>query len=534
MKKKLYLGVISVAFLVVAGCGADKNDGSYLREEQKQRSAAEGDQYPDEEKEDIKTGKKKDNESDIRKISYSYQNHPLEAAYGEDTFTIGAYYTISLDDDVKEEYPKLAESIDKYNSRTEKDVREFVGGSREEVLSMWEEGFTGYYEDDIYLQPVRSDSKVFSFVEENYIFYGGAHGSTVFSGYNYDPQTGKEIQFDDVVIDTSALPEIIFNELTDQNTDLKAYFDELPSDKDALISGIPDRLEDNAKMLAWALDYDGIRINFEDYAMGSYAAGTQSIKIRFKDHPEIFSEKYNDYNDGSVPDIDDAALKLKDSDKEVLNDGGDKSKKEPEDKDKPLAVNIIEPDRDTRYKMNVFVSNFAEQGLRFYDEEEDRDIAELTEFAYIWMKINKYKDIESEGSYYRISLEKVKSIIEKYFDVKLSNDELYGYDWDKSKYSGFCKGGYYYVPAADGESYTGLAIVEQAEDMGDGTLWLYFTTYDLDLDIYWNSNEGIAKKYYSMNAEEARNSGDLESRYQGMAIVKKAGDTYKLKYYKIY
>ena len=235
MKKKLYLGVISVAFLVVAGCGADKNDGSYLREEQKQRSAAEGDQYPDEEKEDIKTGKKKDNESDIRKISYSYQNHPLEAAYGEDTFTIGAYYTISLDDDVKEEYPKLAESIDKYNSRTEKDVREFVGGSREEVLSMWEEGFTGYYEDDIYLQPVRSDSKVFSFVEENYIFYGGAHGSTVFSGYNYDPQTGKEIQFDDVVIDTSALPEIIFNELTDQNTDLKAYFDELPSDKDALI-----------------------------------------------------------------------------------------------------------------------------------------------------------------------------------------------------------------------------------------------------------------------------------------------------------
>lgn len=133
-----------------------------------------------------------------------------------------------------------------------------------------------------------------------------------------------------------------------------------------------------------------------------------------------------------------------------------------------------------------------------------------------------------------MSIDKVKKIVLKYFGIKLSDDEIYGYDWDKSIDNGFCKGGYYYVPAADGESYTGFSIVEQAEDAGDGTLWIYFTTYSLDLDIYWDSDESIPKKYYQMTANEAMNSKDLESGYQGMAIVKKDGESYKLKYYKQY
>ena len=127
-----------------------------------------------------------------------------------------------------------------------------------------------------------------------------------------------------------------------------------------------------------------------------------------------------------------------------------------------------------------------------------------------------------------------KSIVDKYFGIRLSDDELYGYDWSKSEHETFCKSGYYYAPAADGETYTGLAIVEQAEDTGDGTLWLYFTTFNLDLDVYWDSDEGISKKYYSMSFKEAMDSKDLEMGYGGMAIVKKEGDSYKLKYYKIY
>lgn len=539
MKRKLVCTFITVTALAITGCGLSRGTGNKDREpvkndKQEDQAVFDDNSADSEEKEDKKaekddTGKK---EKRLAKIRYTYQNHPLEATYGNDTFTMGGYYSIEIDEDAKDEYPELSEAIEKHNSEIEKEVRDFVNGSKEEVLEMWNEGFTGYYEEDYFLHPVRADEKVFSFVDETYAFYGGAHGSTAFAGYNYDPATGRQIEFDDVVKDTSNLPEIIVDELIDQNSDLKDYFDELPSDKDNLLAGIPDRLEDNAKGLSWAIDYDGIRINFEDYAMGTYAVGVQSMKIRFKDYPEIFTDRYADYENGKVPEIENIAEKLDDAATEVLKEDDGKDRGASKDKEKPAGAKVIRLSKDDQYKLNMFISNFSEQGFGFYDETEKKNAAALADFAYMWTKINKYKDIEMEGSYYKLSFDKINKVLDKYFGVKLSDDELYGFDKADSKGEAFCKNGYYYVPAADGESYTGFAVVEQAEDMGDGTLWLYFTTYNLDLDIYWD--KGITKKYYSMSATDARDSKDLETGYGGMAIVKKAGDSYKLTYYKTY
>lgn len=537
MQKNFITVLLFVAAFSLAGCGSGKDEKNRTSIKHEKQTAAENrpaTQDDENNKETVKEKKQKKERKGLDKISYTYRCNPLESDHGNDKITLGCYYYVELDEDSENEYPELDKVIEKYNSGSEREVREFVEGSTDEVIEMWEQGFTGYYEYDKYFHPVRADEKVFSFVEETYEFYGGAHGSTAFRGFNYDPATGKSLEFDDVVSDTSDLPDIIFDELIRQNPDLKAYFDELPSDRENLIKGIPDRLEDNAEELAWALDYDGIRINFEDYAMGSYAVGIQCIKIRFKDYPEIFTDRYADYENGRVPEIDDIATKLEDAHKEVINADNSKDGNRSQDMEKPLGVDIIKLDKDEQYKLNVFLSNFAEQGFSYYDEAEDRDVQKLTDFAYMWVKINRYKDIESEGSYYRISLDKVRNIVDKYFGIKLSDDELYGYDWSVSQTGSFCKGGYYYVPAADGESYTGLAVVEQAEDMGDGTYWLYFTTFNLDLDVYWDNNEVISKKYYSMSYSEALDSGDLEAGYGGMAIVKKDGGSYKLQYYKMY
>lgn len=534
MTKKLICALLLISSLAIAGCGTGKKDSDKekpsLKDRQEEQTVKDesGDNDVKSDKKDKKKKKKKD---DTAKISFTYQNQPVEATYNDKIFTLGGYYTIQLDEETRDEYPELAEITDKYNLKTEKEVKEFVEGSKPELLEMWNESFTGYYEEDYYLYPVRADKKVFSFVEECYSFYGGAHGTTAFSGYNFDPVTGREIEFEDVVKDTSNLPGIIVDELIDQNPDLKDYFNELPSDKENLLNGIPGRLDDNAKGLSWAIDYDGIRINFEDYAMGSYAVGTQEVKISFKDYPDIFTDNYTDYEDGRVPDIKDSAKKLEDAEKielkpEIEDNSSDRD-------EKPVAVNIIDLSKDDQYKVNLFISNFAEQGFLFYDEK-DIDVSALAEFAYRWSKINKYSNIEVEGNYYKISLDKVKNITGKYFETKLTDDDLYGHDWDKSMFGAFCKGGYYYVPAADGESYTTFAVVEQAEDAGDDTLWLYFTTYELDLDVYWDNDEVIPKKYYSMTAKEAADAKELTSGYQGMAIVKKDKDSYKLMYYKQY
>ena len=536
MKRKLVLAVMMVSVMSLCGCGSGRSDKKDrpAPKESREEQVVENDWSKPSGGEDTEAKKDKEKKQRPDKITYTYQCHPIKKDYGNETVAMGNYYKIELDEDVKDKYPELGRVTEKYNSDACRKVTEFVEGSEKEIREMMEEGFTGFYEYDLYLEPVRADEKVFSFVEESYSFYGGAHGTTVFTGYNYDPITGRELEFDDVVKDTSGLPQIIFDELTDQNPDLKDYFEELPTDKENLIAGIPDRLDDNAGGLAWVLDYDGIRINFEDYAMGTYAAGARSLKIRFKDYPEIFTERYTDYEDSRVPVIDNVAVKLDDANTEVIDGDNSGTKSRSEDRGNPQGANIVKLSKEDQYKLNLFISNFAEQGFVFYDEEEKRDVEALTDFAYMWIKINKYRDIEIEGSYYKISIEKVKSIVDKYFGIRLSDDELYGYDWSKSEHETFCKSGYYYVPAADGETYTGLAIVEQAEDTGDGTLWLYFTTFNLDLDVYWDSDEGISKKYYSMSFKEAMDSKDLEMGYGGMAIVKKEGDSYKLKYYKIY
>ena len=518
----------------------DDNSGKGKKKTSKERNTGKG--SSDKDKKNSRSSKKPD------KIKYEYRNHPVEGSYGKDIYALGNYCTIELDEDTREKYPELAAVIDKYNSGAQEEATGFVRGSDSEVMELWEEGFTGYYEEDSYIHPVRADGKVFSFVTEIYSFYGGAHGSTSFTGYNYDPGTGMEISFNDVVKDTDDLPEIIFNELTAQNNDLKDYFDELPTDKENLIKGIPDRLDDNAKGLSWAVDYDGIRINFEDYAMGSYAIGTQSAKIKFEDYPEIFTDRFTDYADVKrIPDIGDIAVKLDDAETVMLGDvstekdkkGRDQAGKDSADAgtaydlpDKP-EVNIIKLGKDEQHKMNLFVSNFAEQGFREYDDNY-MDVSALAEFAYMWSRINKQSNIETEGYYYRIGFDKIKNIVDKYFGVKLTDNDLYGYTWEKSDNGGFCKGGYYYVPAADGESYTTFAVIEQAEDAGDGVLWLYFTTYNVNMDTYWDNNESIPKKYYSLSSKEAASAPYLTQGYQGLAIVRKAGDSYKLKYYKLY
>lgn len=102
---------------------------------------------------------------------------------------------------------------------------------------------------------------MFSFVITNYTYLAGAHGYTDYSNYNFDPVTGEEIQFTDVVKDTDKLPDIIVDEFEKQNEDLEEYFENGPEDKENLRSGIPDRLSNNAAALSWVLDYDGVWFN---------------------------------------------------------------------------------------------------------------------------------------------------------------------------------------------------------------------------------------------------------------------------------
>ncbi|WP_022762891.1 hypothetical protein [Butyrivibrio sp. AD3002] len=252
-------------------------------------------------------------------IDCMYKSHPIALMKDTTEYGTGNYYTIELERSVEDKFPELIKILEKFGEDGKKDIEENLTKSAPEIDGIFESGWGLPYEFVHNLYPIRADGRVFSFVVENYTFLAGAHGYADYTNYNYDPVTGKEIAFSDVVKNTDDLPEIIATEIEKQNDDLQEYFKDCPGDRENLVNGIPDRLKDNARALAWTLGFDGIQINFEDYAMGTYAAGARAVYIKFADYPDVFTDTYDNYKDGEIPDITRIAMELKEAEIETID-----------------------------------------------------------------------------------------------------------------------------------------------------------------------------------------------------------------------
>ena len=175
-------------------------------------------------------------------------------------------------------------------------------------------------------------------------------------------------------------------------------------------------------------------------------------------------------------------------------------------------------------ELNVFVSNFVEAGLLFYDQYNDPDVIRLAWFAFDWTKINRNSDIDVVDDHYHITVDKFNSVLKRYLGITLTEEQIK--DGLASYEDFYIKGNGLYCPLAEGEAYDDLAIVEKMVDNRDGTWTLYFDTYDLDLDLYLENVK--MDKYYKMSTSEASASPDLSADYHGTALVKKDGDRYIL------
>ncbi len=192
----------------------------------------------------------------------------------------------------------------------------------------------------------------------------------------------------------------------------------------------------------------------------------------------------------------------------------------------PVAIT-----KDMQKKLNIFISNFAEQGMGNYDYGKE-DMLQYGYFAYKWSCLNHYSDVKAEDGYYYVSFETVQKVVEKYFGRKLNKAELEACT-DTDIHHGFIKNGGYYMPAADGEAHTGFAVVTSMEDTGSDIYRMEFTIFDLDLDAYYDNGEMIPARYYELGAANTDRS-DIIKRADGYAIAAKEGDSYKLRLYQLY
>ena len=290
--------IFSAALLALAGCSAQKGNEEPAESVLADADAGSGAKpaAPD---------KKEEKKTRTGTFPVTCTNTSYDMTDGDYVTVNGTVYSFGLDDESALAYPELAKRIDGINEEAYSQFMSEMETASAQSIQRHMDGWEYPYEETAVAEAVRADDRAFSYNVAYYSYLGGAHGYTYFGSAVIDPVTGRDIAFSDVVTDASDFPQICLDELTGQDPDMKDYFDASGSDGENLLDRIREDIRDPEKEgPVWTLGYDGIDIYFEDYAMGSYAAGSKVVHIPYESHREIFDSTYFEFG-GPVPDAKD-------------------------------------------------------------------------------------------------------------------------------------------------------------------------------------------------------------------------------------
>ena len=127
---------------------------------------------------------------------------------------------------------------------------------------------------------LRADNVLFSFIETNENYYGGAHGMYSVAGYAYDVEPGKNLSFTDIVVDETKIRDLIAEKLDEEYGDI--FFDDIHT--------LIDQYDFNS--LCWRISYFDVTLYFNPYDLGPYASGSQQVVFPFSEYADLFDEKY--------------------------------------------------------------------------------------------------------------------------------------------------------------------------------------------------------------------------------------------------
>ena len=127
---------------------------------------------------------------------------------------------------------------------------------------------------------LRADNVLFSFIETNENYYGGAHGMYSVAGYAFDVETGKNLSFTDIVVDETKIRDLIAEKLDEEYGDI--FFDDIHT--------LIDQYDFNS--LCWRISYFDVTLYFNPYDLGPYASGSQQVVFPFSEYADLFDEKY--------------------------------------------------------------------------------------------------------------------------------------------------------------------------------------------------------------------------------------------------
>lgn len=201
---------------------------------------------------------------------------------------------------------------------------------------------------------------------------------------------------------------------------------------------------------------------------------------------------------------------------------------------KPGSVTL---DKNTLYRINIFLSNFSEQQVKPFTSATCADDY-LLRVVELYCKINHPGLISHSGSDECLSLTDANTYMQRFFGRTVSPYEGASYlldAWNSFTYSG----GYFRFPAADGGSFNRFTVVYEMNANTDGTYTVSFQVFELDITEYFD--HGMDNSLYWLNNDEVANlvwSGRVKPVQGGTAVVKdyKFGsvDTYQIISYDVW
>lgn len=197
----------------------------------------------------------------------------------------------------------------------------------------------------------------------------------------------------------------------------------------------------------------------------------------------------------------------------------------------PLALSS-----EQRYRINIFLSNFSEQWFhegRVYASgngagsgqeftSQSADPMELLRFAWLYAKINmnaKEWLEQNNGPYYGVSIDTIDAVCYRFFGRSIADDISEA----QERGDILVLNGLVCEPAADGETYNRMTLVDTVSDLGDGTLKATFRIYSVEIgdgSIVYASGTIHDKSVYYLTQEEAERDSRFKLERTGEAILR--------------
>ena len=196
------------------------------------------------------------------------------------------YPSFELTDDLKKDYPALAQSLEDYSTDTYEyavsTLARAAESAREEDMSY----FATSYQESWDLEVLRADERAVGWLVVYYYYYGGPHPYTYFGTDMIDTKTGKTLTLSDVVKDVDGLSQIILENLIAID-DTYVFSEEENAQMLPLIEDMID-----GGYLPWILNDTGFHVYFDAYALQYYAFGPIFADLSYEEYPDLFNEDY--------------------------------------------------------------------------------------------------------------------------------------------------------------------------------------------------------------------------------------------------